>query len=66
MIKRKDRTLHVVHELDTEMEGPFQCPFCGGHMKIDATYADQVSSGINCPYCYKRVYAPEIYMKETE
>jgi uncharacterized Zn-finger protein len=38
----------------TELEGPYECPYCGGHFMIDATYLDQVDITINYPYCSHR------------
>ena len=29
----------------------FECEFCKGAIGIDATYIDQVSEEIKCPYC---------------
>jgi len=34
-----------------ELCGPYECPSCGGHMMIDGTYLDQVSSTVDCLYC---------------
>jgi len=35
----------------TELEGPYQCPACNGHVMFDATFLDQVSKEVTCPYC---------------
>lgn len=40
-----------VEEVRAELEGPFECSKCGGHLMVDATYLDQVSLKITCPYC---------------
>ena len=34
-----------------ELDGPYECPCCGGHIMLDATYLDQVYTNIQCPYC---------------
>ena len=44
---------------DTELEGPFQCPACSGHIMVDATYIDQVEPIVVCPYCYSENYVKE-------
>ena len=43
-----------------ELEGPYECPLCGGHIMLDATYLDQVETRIRCPYCEKFVYVKEV------
>jgi len=40
-----------VEEERVELEGPFECSSCGGHLMIDVSYLDQVSYKITCPYC---------------
>ena len=35
----------------TEMEGPFECPVCHGHMFLDSTFLEQVTWAVTCPYC---------------
>jgi len=35
----------------TELDGPYECSGCGGHLMIDATFLLQVSEEITCPYC---------------
>lgn len=34
-----------------EFVGPFECSACGGHIMFDATFVDQVTENMNCPYC---------------
>jgi DNA-directed RNA polymerase subunit RPC12/RpoP len=34
-----------------ELEGPFECPTCAGHMMLDASFLDQVTTELVCPYC---------------
>jgi len=34
-----------------ELEGPYKCEQCGGHVMLDATYLDQVEEFAFCPYC---------------
>lgn len=40
-----------VEEERAELEGPFECSSCGGHLMIDVSFLDQVSYKITCPYC---------------
>ena len=42
-----------------ELEGPYECPHCGGHLIVDATFLEQVSERITCPYCKKESNVPE-------
>uniref|UniRef100_A0A6M3Y148 Uncharacterized protein n=1 Tax=viral metagenome TaxID=1070528 RepID=A0A6M3Y148_9ZZZZ len=42
-----------------EMEGPYECPFCGGHISVDSTYLDQVDNEIICPYCKAMSVVPD-------
>lgn len=39
-----------------ELEGPYECPCCGGHIMLDATYLDQVEEIALCPYCMAKNY----------
>lgn len=41
-----------------ELEGPYECPGCGGHVMLDATFLDQVQDGVSCPYCKTACYVP--------
>lgn len=34
-----------------ELEGPFECSSCGGHLMVDVSYLNEVSYKITCPYC---------------
>jgi len=34
-----------------ELDGPFECSVCHGHLMVDFTFIDQVSDVITCPYC---------------
>lgn len=34
-----------------ELIGPVMCTACNGYLMLDATYIDQVSAVITCPYC---------------
>ena len=34
-----------------ELVGPYECPTCQGHIMLDATFIDQVTALVNCPYC---------------
>lgn len=34
-----------------ELEGPYECGGCGGHIMFDTTFLDQVGEEIRCPYC---------------
>lgn len=43
----------------TELEGPYECPFCGGHVMLDTTFLDQVKLETTCPYCKKEVTLSE-------
>lgn len=38
-----------------DLEGPYECPLCGGHFMIDVTFLDQVDNNIYCMYCKKRL-----------
>ena len=54
MARTKNRWIPI-HEDDMEMDGPYQCPLCGDHIILDATYIDQVDCCVTCPYCQKRI-----------
>jgi len=60
MYKRK-RYFKRVEMGICELEGPYECPCCGGHMMLDATFLDQVSTIVSCPYC-----SNTIYVKDTD
>jgi DNA-directed RNA polymerase subunit RPC12/RpoP len=38
-----------------ELEGPYECSACGGHIMLDATFLDQVGLEVICPYCKQSV-----------
>ena len=42
-----------------ELEGPFECPYCAGHVMVDCTFIDQVDDFLCCPYCRREVEVPE-------
>jgi DNA-directed RNA polymerase subunit RPC12/RpoP len=42
-----------------ELEGPYECPRCSGHVMLDATFLDQVSLEVVCPYCECSIVVPE-------
>lgn len=44
-------TVKVVMIDNTELSEALECLNCGGHMKLDNTFLDQVSDSVNCPYC---------------
>jgi len=52
-----NRWLHVDKE-NCELEGPYECSACGGHIMLDATFADQVGLEVICPYCKQSVWMP--------
>jgi hypothetical protein len=41
-----------------DLDVPFECPFCGGHVALDATFFDQVQNWCYCPYCQERLFWP--------
>lgn len=41
----------LVEKERCELEGPYECSNCHGHLMIDATFVDQVSEILLCPYC---------------
>ncbi|MBI9082688.1 MAG: hypothetical protein JEZ11_03765 [Desulfobacterales bacterium] len=49
-----------VAEDKCELEGPYECPECGFHIAMDATYLDQVNSKATCPGCLVTFEVPEI------
>lgn len=52
--------LRPVRHEDVELEGPYECPSCGGHMMLDATFLDQVTTAVSCPYCRADVRADDV------
>jgi DNA-directed RNA polymerase subunit RPC12/RpoP len=41
----------LVGKQKCELEGPYECGHCGGHLMMDATFLDQVGDIVVCPYC---------------
>jgi len=41
----------LVNPENCELEGPYECPYCGGHVMLDTTFLDQVNLKTFCPYC---------------
>ena len=54
------KPLKLVSCSKCELEGPYECPWCGGHMMLDATFLDQVSTVLECPYCDYTIYVEDI------
>ena len=52
-----NRAKHVKKE-NCEFQGPYERE-CGGHMILDATFLDQVSDTITCPYCKEALLIPD-------
>ena len=50
--------LYKIDEDKTELEGPYECPDCNGHMMLDATFIEHVSEVIHCPYCCMEFNVP--------
>jgi uncharacterized Zn-finger protein len=48
-----------VSEEKVELDAPFECPGCNGHVRLDLTYFEQVNEWTHCPYCGARLYWPE-------
>ena len=43
-----------------ELEGPYECPHCGYHVMLDATYLDQIAERSSCPGCrYSNIVPPD-------
>ena len=60
--KEKAEISLVAHHKDpelVELEGPYECPSCGGHAMFDSTYLDQVNEEVICPYCGILLYIPD-------
>jgi len=55
-----------VSENDVELEGPYECESCGGHVSLDCTYLDQVDGKVRCPYCGEHNTVTEVSSKSTE
>lgn len=51
----------IIKEEDkVEMEGPYRCPSCNGQMILDASFLDQVSDAVRCPYCEVLLKIPDL------
>ena len=48
-----------INQDNCELEGPYECGFCAGHMMLDATYLDQVTQVVTCPYCSELLNIPD-------
>jgi hypothetical protein len=51
------KTLIPIHLNLSEMEGPFECPECGGHMILD--FIDDNDTIVYCPYCREPMTLPK-------
>lgn len=40
-----------VDESKTDLVGPYECSYCGGHVAFDFTFIEQVETEMFCPYC---------------
>ena len=49
----------LIEDHKVELEGPYECPFCGGHFAIDSTFLDQVDEVFDCMYCNERLTIKE-------
>ena len=49
-----------------ELEGPYECEDCGGHVMLDATYLDQVEKFAYCPYCTMKGVVKEEKTRDIE
>jgi len=47
--------MYLVDKEKCELEGPYECQFCHGHVMLDATFLDQVDYEVTCPYCGNRL-----------
>jgi DNA-directed RNA polymerase subunit RPC12/RpoP len=57
-----DKLWKAIKKEKCELEGPYECGNCGGHIMIDASFLKQVSDSITCPYYnfYGLVSDPEV------
>ena len=51
--------LKPVDKEKCELDGPFECSSCNGHVMLDATFLDQVGETVMCPYCENHVEVSE-------
>lgn len=42
-----------------ELDGPYECSNCGGHMSLDVSFIAQVDQSMTCPYCETLLKIPE-------
>ena len=59
MKKIKFGVAKIVEDGKVELEGPYECPFCGGHFAIDVTFLDQGDEVFDCMYCNERLTVEE-------
>jgi hypothetical protein len=59
-----DGQLLKVSEEICDLEGPYECPHCGGHMKLDSTFIDLVEGTTRCPYCYGDIKPRKVLTEE--
>jgi len=52
-------TAILVSKDKVELEGPYECPMCGGHFMVDTTFLEQVDPIITCMYCKQEIEIPE-------
>lgn len=51
-------TVKIANLGEVELEGPYECPRCGGHLMVDITFLVQVSEEVTCPYCCSNLFVP--------
>lgn len=50
-----------VSEEKVSLEGPWECPFCGGHYSLDASYLESMDEKylqFSCLYCDSGLCVP--------
>lgn len=55
-----------VDEEKCELDVPFECPECHGHVRLDITFYDQVQKWCFCPYCLAELQWPDGDWEEDE
>jgi len=50
----------VVDSSKTALTTDLECPLCGGHVKLDTSYLEQVSETVICPYCHRNVSVGDV------
>jgi len=48
-----------INKTSCELEGPYECPLCGFHMMLDATYLNKTDFEIWCPNCRELLKVPK-------